>query len=92
MIDERKLLERALKRFPPESGIVERVQRRRERKRRNERIFSTIVALILAAAAVGGAISMFHAAQRRTPASRPITPSNVGDLRVEWSASVGSNV
>jgi TolB protein len=68
MIDERDILERALKRFPPEPGLVERVYRRRQRRQRNRRIGTALVVVAVALAAVGGVLSTFR--RHQTPASQ----------------------
>ncbi len=50
MIDEREALERALKRFPPEPGIVDRVYQHRRRKDRNQRIGAGLVTVAVVTA------------------------------------------
>lgn len=45
MIDERAELERAIRRFRPDPGIVERVLERRRRQQRNSRVAAAIVAV-----------------------------------------------
>jgi WD40-like Beta Propeller Repeat len=57
MIDERIELERAVRRFRPEPGIVERVFERRRRQQRNSRIAAAIVAVVIFGATVGGAVA-----------------------------------
>jgi hypothetical protein len=52
MIDERDLLEQALRRFEPEPGLTERIYRRRDRKRRNQRIAAGVVGIAVFVAAV----------------------------------------
>jgi hypothetical protein len=52
MIDERDVLERALRHFELEPGFTERVHRRRDRKPRNERIAAGVVGLAVFVAAV----------------------------------------
>jgi len=69
MIDERAELERAIERFRPEPGIVERVYERRRRDQRNARITATIVGVIVFAVAVGVAAVAFRA--RSVPANEP---------------------
>lgn len=62
MIDERAELERAIQRFRPDPGIVERVLERRRRQRRNSRIAAATVSVVIFAAAVSGAVAV-----RRSP-------------------------
>src|SRR5437879_2830344 len=60
MIDERVELERAVRRFRPEPGIVERVFERRRRQQRNSRIAAAIVAVVIFGATVGGAVAVLR--------------------------------
>jgi hypothetical protein len=53
MIDERDLLEQALRRFEPEPGLTDRIYRRRDRKRRNQRIAAGVVGIAVFVGAVG---------------------------------------
>jgi hypothetical protein len=87
MIDDRELFERASLRFYPPQGELERLLRRRDRRRRNRRIASAIAALLIATAAIGSLIKIFGSGERQ-PASGPITPSNVSDLRLLGSLSL----
>ncbi|HEX6580329.1 MAG TPA: hypothetical protein VF195_05595 [Actinomycetota bacterium] len=62
MIDERELLEQAVRRFEPEPGLTERIYHRRDRKRRNQRIAAGVVGIAVFVAAVwivttGGSLS-----------------------------------
>jgi hypothetical protein len=52
MIDERELLEQAVRRFEPEPGLTERIYHRRDRKRRNQRIAAGVVGIAVFVAAV----------------------------------------
>ena len=52
MIDERDLLEQAVRRFEPEPGLTERIYHRRDRKRRNQRITARVVGIAVFVAAV----------------------------------------
>jgi hypothetical protein len=52
MIDERDLLEQALRRFEPEPGLTDRIYRRRDRKRRNQRIAAGVVGIAVFVAAI----------------------------------------
>jgi hypothetical protein len=52
MIDERDLLEQALRRFEPEPGLTDRIYRRRDRKRRNQRITAGVVGIAVFIAAI----------------------------------------
>ena len=60
MIDDRELLERAVRSFAPEPGIVERVYDRRRRRQRNRRIGALALALVIALVAMGGALQAFR--------------------------------
>lgn len=52
MSDDRDLLERALRRFEPDPGLVERVMRRRDRKRRNQRIRAGVLGVAITVAGI----------------------------------------
>jgi len=88
MSDDRDLLERAIRRFPAEPGVVERVMRRRDRRRRNQRIASGVLAAIVAVAAIGTLFAAFHADRRTRPAEQRITPTNVRDMQLSWVGKV----
>jgi hypothetical protein len=66
MIDERDLLERALRHFEPEPGLTDRVYRRRDRKRRNQRIAAGVVGIAVFVAAVG-LVTTFGSSDRTQP-------------------------
>jgi hypothetical protein len=84
------LFERAAQRFDPPVGAWEGLGRRRDRKRRNQRIASAVLALIIAVVAIGGLFSSFRRGVHHEPASPTITPSNVSDLKLVWSANLDS--
>jgi WD40-like Beta Propeller Repeat len=69
MIDERAELERAVRRFQPDPGIVERVLERRRRQQRNSRIAAAIVAVVVFGATVGGAVAVLRS--RTVPVHEP---------------------
>jgi dipeptidyl aminopeptidase/acylaminoacyl peptidase len=69
MIDERAELERAVRRFRPDPGIVERVHERRRRQQRNSRIAAAIVAVVIFGATVGGAVAVLRS--RTLPVHEP---------------------
>ncbi len=69
MIDERAELERAIRRFRPDPGIVERVLERRRRHQRNSRIAAAIVAVVISAVTVGGAVAVLRS--RAVPVHEP---------------------
>jgi hypothetical protein len=90
MMYDRELFERASLRFDPPQGELERLLRRRDRRRRNRRIASAIAALLIATAALGILFKVFESGERQ-PASGPITPSNVSDLRLLGSSSLSGS-
>ena len=69
MIDERAELERAIRRFRPDPGIVERVFERRRRHQRNSRIAAAIVAVVISAVTVGSAVGVLRS--RTVPVHEP---------------------
>ena len=78
-MDERQLLERALRGFEPEPGLAERVMRRRERKRRNQRIRAGVLGGVIAlalAVAFAATRPMFDKEPVDTPT--PTVPVPVG--------------
>jgi Tol biopolymer transport system component len=68
MIDERDLLEHALRRFEPEPGLTDRIYRRRDRKRRNQRIAAGVVGIAVFVAAVWIVTSGLSFDRTETPA------------------------
>ena len=87
MSDERDLIERTIRRWEPPGPAMERLLRRRDRKRRNQRIGAAAVALVIALLVVGTLGSLERSLGPR-PADAPITPENVSDLHLAWSATV----
>ena len=85
MIDERGAIERAMQRFQPEPGIVDRVYDRRHRKRRAQRIEAAALGLLLAAGVVGGAVAVSRSrsvpAQPR-PSIAPLPRMHNGSIDV----------
>ncbi len=69
MIDERGAIERAMQRFQPEPGIVDRIYDRRHRKLRAQRIEAAALGLLLAASVVGGAVAVSRS--RSVPVQPP---------------------
>ena len=69
MIDERAELERAIRRFRPDPGIVERILERRRRQQRNSRVAAAIVAVVIFAVTVGGAVAVLR--PRTVPVHEP---------------------
>jgi WD40-like Beta Propeller Repeat len=81
MIDERDLLERALRAFEPQPGLTDRVYRRREQKRRNQRIGAGALAIILALVSFVALTRAFSTGER--PADEPTPPVHLhqpGDI------------
>jgi Tol biopolymer transport system component len=77
MIDERDLLERALRRFEPEPGFTDRVFRRRDRKRRNQRIAAGVVGIAVFVAAIWIVTAGGWTDRSHTPAASGGTGSSV---------------
>ena len=73
MMDERAAIERAIARFQPESGIVDRVYDRRRRKQGIRRIGTAGLALILTAALIAGVVTVSRS--RSVPAGPRPRPS-----------------
>jgi hypothetical protein len=71
MIDERELLEQAVRRFEPEPGLTERIYRRRDRKRRNQRIAAGVVGIAVFVAAVWIVTAAGSFDRTTTPADKP---------------------
>jgi Tol biopolymer transport system component len=78
MIDERDLLERALRAFEPQPGLTDRVYRRRDRKRRNQRIGAGALAIIIALVSFVALTRAFRTAER--PADQPTPAPSPGSL------------
>ncbi len=88
MSDERDLFERTIRRWDSPEPALERLVRRRDRKRRNERVGTIVVAVAIAAVAVAGTLAALERSLAPRPADGPITPDNVSDLHLVWSAHV----
>jgi hypothetical protein len=69
MIDERELLEQAVRRFEPEPGLTERIYHRRDRKRRNQRIAAGVVGIAVFVAAIWIVTSGLSLNRTETPAA-----------------------
>jgi hypothetical protein len=72
MIDERDLLERALRNFEPEPGPTDRVYRRNDRKRRNQRVAAGVLGIAVFALAAIGFVRLLGS--ESTPAGDPRSP------------------
>jgi len=86
MIDDRDVLERLAPLFPPPGGGLESCLRLRDRRRRNRRIGAIALAAIMTATLVGSLVFSVDRSKQRPAEPGPITPSNVSDLRVSWTA------
>jgi Tol biopolymer transport system component len=84
MIDERELLEQALRAFEPQPGLTDRVYRRRERKRRNQRMGAVTLAIILALVSFAALTRAFRTAER--PADEPTRPQGIFSEVGGWIA------
>jgi len=73
MNDERELLERELKRFTPEPGILERVTLRRERKRHQQRLAAGALGVVMTGALIAAAVLTLRS-QEPDPADSTPTP------------------
>jgi hypothetical protein len=75
MNDERDLLERELRRFEPQPGLIDRVYRRCDRKQRNRRIAAAVVGLSVALVTLASLVRTFRTvegpADELTPAPSP---------------------
>jgi hypothetical protein len=82
MIDERDILERALRRFEPQPGLADRVYRRRDRKHRNQRIAARVVGIVVFVAAVW--VLGTRVGQETTAPAKPatVTPGDAKALEV----------
>jgi outer membrane protein assembly factor BamB len=90
MSDLRRALEERRRDFVPAPGGFERLARRQRHKIRRRRIEAGVLALLIA---VGGTWAVFRAVGGLTkPEPNPsvIDASNVGDLRLAWTAPIGN--
>ena len=88
MSDEHDLIDRTIRRWEPPEPAMDRLLTRRDRKRRNQRIGAAVVALVITVVVVAGALAALERSLGPRPADGPITPDNVSDLRLAWSAHV----
>lgn len=86
MIEERELVDRAIRTLEPDAPSLEGMLRRRDRVRRNRRIGSALLAIAVALAAIGGLVRIFEGSSSHVPAAPSISSKNVGALRQQWSA------
>ena len=84
MIDERELLEQAVRRFESEPGLTERIYHRRDRKRRNQRIAAGVVGIVVFVAAVWIVTSAGSFGRSKTPAASEPTVSVPRELEVDY--------
>jgi outer membrane protein assembly factor BamB len=87
MIDDRDVIERLAPLFPPHDGGLEACLQLRDRRQLNRRIGAIALAAVVTAALVGSLVSSVDRSKQRPADTGPITPSNVSDLRVAWSAT-----
>jgi outer membrane protein assembly factor BamB len=71
---------------------IARFDRYRSHKRRNQRIGAALVAAALTIATILFVTGGFDRGQAPSPAGPVITPSNVGTLRLQWSARLDGAV
>jgi hypothetical protein len=88
MSDEHDLIDRSIRRWDPPEPAMERLLRRRDRKRKNQRLGTAVMALVIAAVAVAGTLAALERSFEPRPAEGPITPDNVSELHLAWSADV----
>jgi outer membrane protein assembly factor BamB len=90
-MDDKELLERALRQYPAAPGAAERVMRRRVRKRRAQRIEAGIVAVLVSIATFGFVLKVFDTDASKRPAgierSHSITPRSVARLKLVWTGA-----
>src|SRR5207247_2926997 len=66
--------------------------RRRERKRRNQRIAAAAVAIVVMLALAGSFAATYLGSVRVPAHGGAITPQNVGQLQLRWSAYLDGSV
>jgi hypothetical protein len=82
MIDERELLEHAMRRFEPEPGFTDRIYHRRDRKRRNQRIAAGVVGIAVFVAAVW-AVTSVSSMDRSEEVVVPAVSGTTGPTKTE---------
>jgi hypothetical protein len=91
MMDDRDVIERLEPLFPAPENALEACLRLRDRKRRNQRIGAIAVAAIITAALVVSLVSSVDRSKKRPADTGPITPTNVSDLQLSWTAKTDAD-
>jgi outer membrane protein assembly factor BamB len=78
--------------FPSMEPSYGGLLRRRERKRRNQRIGAVVVAVVVMLALAGSFAAMYVGSQHVPAEGGMITPQNVGQLQLRWSADLNGGV
>jgi hypothetical protein len=90
-MDDKELLERALRQYPAAPGAVERLMKRKARKRRDQRIAAGIVAVLVSIATFGFVVKVFDTGVSKQPAGikrlHSITPDSVARLKLVWTGA-----
>jgi outer membrane protein assembly factor BamB len=90
MIDLRRALADRRRDFAPAPGGFERLVRRRRRRVRNRRIEAGVLALLVTAGGTWAAVRAVGGLTQPVPNPSTLDASNVGDLRLAWSAPIGN--
>src|SRR5262249_7151235 len=88
MSDLRQALERESERYEFDPALLGKVYERRASRERNRRIGAAIVALVVIGGAAAGVAGLVRGLRSERPV-QPITPANVGRLRIAWIADMG---
>jgi outer membrane protein assembly factor BamB len=91
MMDDRDVIERLEPLFPAPENALEGCLRLRDRRRRNQRIGAIAVAAIITAALVVSLVSSVDRSKKRPADTGPITPTNVSDLQLSWTAKTDAD-
>jgi PQQ-like domain len=86
VIDDREIIERAVRLLEPEEPALKRMLRRRDRKVRNRRIAAGAVAIVVFLLAASMLLPVLDRGE--TPVSETITPGTVRNLAVSWSVDL----
>lgn len=91
MSDTRHDLERGVRGFEPSADGYEKVLRRRDRRVRRRTLEATALGLVVFLLLAGSIVATVQG-QRARPATGPITPSDVAQIRLVWSGQVSGPI